>query len=165
MKICLLVLCIASLFHMNLAIAAAPTDSTRKSQTPGFGNQVTDQLGKMAGKWEILDAQLRGGPLPKDQFESLEIDDSGFILRIQKRKVHFKFISYDLDSNTFLARSVPRRENRQLMYEVRIFDGTVKIRYCINGAHLRPDAEEEDSQMLVQRWRKKPQEKKDARNL
>lgn len=53
------------------------SNKTAPKERAGFGSQFATQLQEMAGTWEILEATMLGAPLPKDQFELLEIDSSG----------------------------------------------------------------------------------------
>ena len=156
----------AAIFHLLFLFSAQAVlgeDSGNKpasTEKAGFGSQVASQLQEMAGTWEILEAKMLGALLPKDQFESLKIDSSGFTLHVQKRQTGFEFISYDLDEDVFLARS--RKSNfvkTPLFYEVILRDGVVTIRYQVNGATKRPDKDATDSQRLVQKWIKRKMDK------
>ncbi len=148
------ILYILALFLPHVVLADDPDSSDKGHAAAGLGEVVARQLQEMGGEWEIHEAQLRGAPLPNDQFESLRVDSAGFTLRMQKRKTRFEFIAYELVPDVFLARSKEDGNERQLMYELRLRNGIIEIRYRTNGAHLRPGKGVEDSQLLVQKWKK-----------
>ncbi|GAB5402769.1 MAG: hypothetical protein Aurels2KO_10000 [Aureliella sp.] len=136
--------------------AHEPEVSTQTKKVSGFGEAVMRQMQEMDGEWTILDAKLHGAPLPKDRFQSLRIDSSGFDLHLQSRKTRFEFIAYELEPNVFIARSEPADDGRQLFYEIKLIDGIVKIRYRTSGAHIRPEKSLIDDRLLIQRWKKAP---------
>lgn len=145
---------IALLTQVPQLHAQTPNETIASERQAGFAHVVSAALDQMKGKWTIKSATLKGADLPLDQFELLTVDNDGFTLNIQKRTTRFEFTEFKRKYETFLAQGSSPDYPERLTYEISVSKDSIKIRYRTDGAHIPPDPDVKDGQLLVQIWTK-----------
>jgi hypothetical protein len=143
-------------FILGASDLTAQVNQEPKNDAPfdrGFAQTVVTAITQMQGPWDIKSATLKGANLPVDQFESLDVNENGMTLRTQGRTLRFEFSEFRLASRSFLMRCTSLDEYpKGLVYDVRMNEGAIKIRYRTDGASVAPEQDAEDDQLLVQTW-------------
>jgi hypothetical protein len=150
-----LLVCLTAIFlsaNVSNAIGQEGIRATPLRSNQGFAQVVSELIADMKGAWKIKSAYLHGGDLPLDQFDSLTIDDHGFTLGVQDRERRFEFRLFRLDTRKFIAACSDEDYPKGLVYEIGLSDDVVKIRYRTDGAHVAPEQNTADDQLIVQEW-------------